>query len=46
MSRAACQWIYLDWEMDGRVDRVRCEDEEERYDVCRESDAMMDELEA
>ena len=32
--------------MDGRVDRARCEDEEERCDVCRESDAMMDELEA
>jgi RecQ family ATP-dependent DNA helicase len=46
VSGAACRRIYLDREMDGRVDRVRCEDEEERCDVCRESDAMMDELEA
>ena len=46
MSGAACRRVYLDREMDGRVDRARCEDEEERCDVCRESDAMMDELEA
>ena len=29
----------------GRIDRTRCEDEEERCVRCRESDAMMDELE-
>jgi hypothetical protein len=38
--------MYLDREMDGRIDRVRCEDGEERCDVCQASDAMMDELEA
>jgi hypothetical protein len=32
--------------MDGRVDRVRCEDEEERCNVCQEGDAMIDDLEA
>jgi RecQ family ATP-dependent DNA helicase len=46
VSGAACRRVYLDQEMDGRMDRVRCEDEEERCDVCQESDAMMDELEA
>ncbi|KAH7413538.1 P-loop containing nucleoside triphosphate hydrolase protein, partial [Cadophora sp. MPI-SDFR-AT-0126] len=37
MSGAKCRRIYLDQEMDGRIDRVRCEDEEERCDVCYES---------
>ncbi len=46
MSGAKCRRIYLDQEMDGRIDRVRCEDKEERCDVCCESDAMMEELEA
>ncbi len=46
VSGAACRRVYLDREMDGRMDRVRCEDEEERCDVCQASDAMMDELEA
>lgn len=46
VSGAACRQIYLDREMDGRVNRVRCEDEEERCDMCRESDAMIEELEA
>jgi hypothetical protein len=32
--------------MDGRMDRVRCEDEEERYNMCQASDAIMDDLEA
>ena len=45
MSDIICRHIYLDREMDGQVDRARCEDEEERCDICRESDAMMDELE-
>jgi RecQ family ATP-dependent DNA helicase len=46
VSGAACRRVYLDREMDGRMDRVRCEDEEERCDVCQASDAMMDDLEA
>ncbi|KAK6591445.1 hypothetical protein H4I95_12198 [Botrytis cinerea] len=46
VSGAACRRVYLDGEMDGRMDRVRCADEEERCDVCQASDAMMDELEA
>ena len=46
VSGAACRRVYLDREMDGRVDRARYKDEEERCDVCRESNAMMDELEA
>jgi RecQ family ATP-dependent DNA helicase len=45
-SGTACRRVYLDREMDGRMDRVRCEDEEERCDVCQASDAMMDDLEA
>ena len=32
--------------MDGRVDRARCEEGEERCDICRDSDAMMEEAEA
>jgi hypothetical protein len=32
--------------MDGRMDRVRCEDEEERCNVYQASDAIMDDLEA
>lgn len=46
VSGAKCRRIYLDHEMDGRIDRVRCEGEEEHCDVCQASDAMMDELEA
>ena len=46
VSGAKCRRVYLDQEMDGRIDRVRCEEGEERCDVCRASDAMMDELEA
>jgi len=46
VSGARCRRIYLDHEMDGRIDRVRCEDAEERCDVCQASDTMMDELEA
>jgi len=40
------QYIYLDRKMDRRVDRARYEDEKEHCDVCRESDAMIDKLEA
>ena len=46
VSGAACRRVYLDREMDGRINRVRCEDEEEHCDVCQESDAIMDGLEA
>jgi hypothetical protein len=46
LSGAACRRIYLDQEMDGRVDRIRCEEEEERCDVCQESDAIMNTLES
>jgi len=46
VSGAACRRVYLDREMDGRMDRVRCADEEERCDVCQASDAMMDGLAA
>jgi RecQ family ATP-dependent DNA helicase len=34
MSGARCRRVYLDQEMDGRRDRVRCEDGEEACDVC------------
>jgi hypothetical protein len=46
VSGARCRRIYLDQEMDGRVDRVRCEDGGERCNVCQASDAMMEDLEA
>jgi hypothetical protein len=32
--------------MDGRMDRVRCEDEEERCNVCQASNTIIDDLEA
>jgi superfamily II DNA helicase RecQ len=34
VSSAGCRRVYLDREMGKRMDRVRCADEEERYDVC------------
>ncbi len=46
MSSAGCQRVYLDREINGRIDQVRCEDEEERCNVCQASDAMINELEA
>jgi len=46
VSGAGCRRVYLDREMDGRMDRVRCRDKEERCDVCQASDAMIDKLEA
>ena len=45
ISGAQCRRIDLDQEMDGRMDRIRCEEGEERCDVCRKSDAMMEEAE-
>lgn len=38
ISGERCRRIYLDQEMDGRFDRTRCEDEEERCDVCQQDD--------
>ena len=32
--------------MDGRIDRVWCEDREERCDVCRKDDGVMEEAKA
>jgi hypothetical protein len=46
ISGEQCRRIYLDQEMDGRVDRVRCEDGEERCDVCQKDDEAMEEVEA
>jgi hypothetical protein len=44
VSRAACRRVYLDREIDRRMDRVRYEDEEERCNVCQASNAIIDEL--
>lgn len=46
LSGEKCRRIFLDAEMDGREDRVRCEEGEERCDVCENDDAMMAESEA
>jgi hypothetical protein len=46
ISGDRCRRTYLDQEMDGRMDRVRCEDGEERCDVCQKDDAMLEEAEA
>jgi hypothetical protein len=46
ISKAHCRRIDLDGEMDGRVDRVRCKEGEERCDICQNSDAMIEEAEA
>jgi RecQ family ATP-dependent DNA helicase len=46
ISGERCRRICLDQEMDGRIDRVRCEDGEERCDVCRKDDEAMEEAEA
>ena len=46
ISGAQCRRIDLDQEIDGRTDRVRCEEGEERCDVCQKSDNMMEEAEA
>ncbi|KAK5279583.1 ATP-dependent DNA helicase sgs1, partial [Exophiala xenobiotica] len=42
ISGSRCRRIYLDQEMDGRVDRVGCEDGEERCDVCEQGDIMIE----
>jgi hypothetical protein len=46
ISGAGCRRVYLDQEMDGRIDQIRCEDKEEHCDICQISDVMMDDLEA
>jgi Superfamily II DNA helicase len=46
ISSEQCRRVDLDGEMDGRVDRIRCEEGEERCDICQGSDAMMEEVEA
>jgi hypothetical protein len=46
ISGVQCRRVDLDGEMDGRVDRIRCEEGEERCDICQGSDAMMEEAEA
>jgi hypothetical protein len=46
ICRAQCQRIDLDQEMDGRVDQVGCKEGEERCNVYRESNAIMEEAEA
>jgi hypothetical protein len=46
VSGAACRRVYLDREIDRRMDRVRCEDEKEHYNMCQASNAIIDDLEA
>jgi superfamily II DNA helicase RecQ len=46
ISGEYCRRICLDQEMDGRIDRVRCEDGEERCDVCEKDDGVIEEVEA
>ena len=45
-SGAACRRVYLDREIDRRIDRVRYKDEEEYCNIYQASDAIIDELEA
>lgn len=46
LSRSKCRQMFLDAKMDGREDRFRCKEGEERCDVCKKDDAIMAELEA
>jgi hypothetical protein len=45
ISGGKCRRIFLDQEIDRRRDRVRCEEGEERCNVCRRSDVIIEELE-
>jgi hypothetical protein len=45
ISGTKCRRIHLDQQMDGRINRDRCEAGEERCDICQQSDAMMERLE-
>jgi hypothetical protein len=38
--------VFLDAEMDGREDRLRCKEGEERCDVCENNNAIMAKVEA
>jgi len=38
--------VYLNREIDKRIDRVKCEDEEEHCNICRESNIIINEFEA
>ncbi len=46
LSGSACWRMFLDAKMDGCKDRVKCEEGEERCDVCENDNAIMAELEA
>ena len=41
ISGILCRRVHLDQELDGRTDRVRCEEGEERCDVCCEDERTM-----
>jgi len=45
ISGMKCRRIHLDQEMDGRLDRIRCEEGEERCDVCQKDDEAAAEAE-
>ena len=46
ISGAQCRRVDLDREIDSRVDRARCEEGEERCDICQDSNAIIEEAEA
>jgi hypothetical protein len=45
ISRDKCRRIFLDQEIDGRIDRIRYKNGEERCDICRGSDKIIKALE-
>jgi superfamily II DNA helicase RecQ len=45
ISGEKCRRIHLDQELDGRLDRVQCEDGEEKCDVCLKDSQIMAEAE-
>jgi hypothetical protein len=46
ISGEQCRRIHLDQEMDGQTDHSRCEDGEERCNVCQKDDEVVVEAEA
>jgi superfamily II DNA helicase RecQ len=46
ISGEKCRRIHLDQQLDGRLDRVQCEDREEKCDVCLKDSQIMEEAEA
>jgi len=46
ISREQCRRIYLDQEIDGRTDCIRCEEGEERCNVCQNDGEAAAEAEA